>query len=342
MRSPEPGSQERVIHAMRAVATAETSAALGAELDQYRAAWRQTLDTVKQTLSELEASVLKQPVDPSTAVSRLVERLVAVATAAADAAAQQIRTEARAEIGQLQGVLDQSRADLQKTRDELKAAVESLHGERTPRTRAEAAAQDAEQQLKALGAELDTSRAEIARLQKQIAAERAERAALVSAIRSAVGANDAPRVESLAPAVVESREPAAPEPAAPEPAPPEPLQAASEPSNGDTPDADPTQVAYARDLLGKVETMYKADVAARRSASDLVDRLTASLRRARVQFARRIGATDLNEAVVFEQQLAEILNTSEESAFSRHLGIAAYASLSKSASQTDAQAGTSR
>ena len=350
-------SQDHVTALQRRSTTGPTSAP--AELD-YQTAWRHTLVAVKEALADLEAAANRTPVEPMAAVSSLVERLVAVATAAADAAGQHIRAEARAEVAQTQAIVAQVQAELQRERDELKAVSQSLDTERVARGRAEAALNEArdtsersasayELQIRALSAELDTVRADLAaarseleanradveahraqvgthradmaHLRQQIETERTERATLIAAIKHALETGDSGGDPMTA-------------------APPQTTDAElDEVSDSTAPPAggvakqtspqDPKLAAYARELLGRAEAMYRADVAARRSTPEIIDRLTSSLRRARLAFARRIGVTDLKETTIFEQQLAEVLDTSEETTFSRHLGIAAYESLSK-------------
>ena len=314
------------------------TAPVNVELARYREAWRQTLETVKATLADLEAAVVKDGVEPTPSITGLVERLVAVATAAAEAAGQQIRTEAQAEVARVQ-------AELTRQRDELNAIGQSLAAERAARARAESALKDAEgvrrqvasayeSQIASLRGELELNRTELFRLQQQIDTERTERAGLIAAIKQVVKVDHG---ESNAPVPATSEEPSPVESQAAEVtiAPATAPMIATPVINGGTPDAeqvpdpDPELVAYARELLGKAEAMYWADVSARRNTSDLIDRLTSNLRRARLMFARRMGVTDLKETAIFEHQLAEALNTSEEPSFSRHLGIAAYESLSK-------------
>ena len=70
--------------------------------------------------------------------------------------------------------------------------------------------------------------------------------------------------------------------------------------------------------------MYAADVSAGRKSDDLVSRLTQNLRSARNVFRNHIGAAENDELAIFDQQLSKLLETPEETAFTRHLGIAAY------------------
>jgi chromosome segregation ATPase len=339
------------------------SDAAPAELD-YQAAWRHTLVTVKEALADLEAAANRTPVEPMMAVSSLVERLVAVATAAADAAGQHIRAEARAEVAQTQAVVAQVQAELLRAQEQLKALSEDLDAERAARARAEAALADArdaseqassayESRIRSLSTEIDTHRAEVAgsraqveanrveletqraelsRLRQQIETERADRAALIAAITHAISVGEAGRDAGRVTtpltadsarddANADSETSALGEVAGSAP----PTSDAA----GQAASHNPELVAYARELLGRAETLYRADVAARKTTSELIDRLASSLRRARLAFARRMGATNLKETSIFEQQLAEVLDTSEETTFSRHLGIAAYESLSK-------------
>jgi hypothetical protein len=300
---------------------------LSVELARYREAWRQTLETVKATLADLESAVVKDGVEPTPSISGLVERLVAVSTAAAEAAGQQIRAEARAEVARAQ-------AELLRERDDLKAISQQLDAERLTRARSEAALQDAQrmrqQVMAAYESDIASLRAELARLQRLIDSERAERAGIIAAIRQAVKVEGAGSNASFTtPSETTALESNPAEATIVPPAAPLIEAVAVNAERVPDPDPDPALVAYARELLGKAEAMYRADVSARRNTSELIDRLTSNLRRARLMFARRMGVTDLNQTTVFEHELAEVLNTTEEPSFSRHLGIAAYESLSK-------------
>lgn len=222
-----------------------------------------------------------------------------------------------------------------------------------------------ESQLRALEDELEANRAELTRAQQQVETERAERTKLINAIKLAVDAGAAAEAPASSdrPSSDKHRsdkhhsdkhgerpssDKASGERLSSEK--PSSEKLASESKSGSNgvesrtakngtaaaalgPDEPETQqdgelVTYFRVLLGNAEAMYKADMAARRSSIEVVDRLTASLREARDLFAQRVGAVDPTQTALFEHLLAEVLNTSEETSFSRHLGIAAYESLS--------------
>jgi hypothetical protein len=300
--------------------------------------------------------------EASAALAGVVERLVAAATAASEAAAHRARAEARVEIDELQGVLaklreaqDLDRQQLESLTGEfettsakltaaagevttltaqLKTATDELAAERTQaqtaRATAESALKQAEEerrglvaahegQVQTLQADVESLRGELSRLQRQAEAERAERARLVAAIQQVVAPGD------LAVAVPVAAPVATPEPP---PAPPvveKPAAAvASALEMPPPPSSDPGLVIYVEHLLKTVESMYAEDVAARRKPDDVLNRLTDNLRSARNVFRNHVGASDPEELTLFDYQLTKILNTTEDTAFGRHLGIAAY------------------
>ena len=296
---------------------AQVQAELQRERDQLKAVI-QSLDTERVARGRAEAAVIEARKASERSASAYESQIRALST--------ELET-ARAGLDTTRADLDETRADLDKTRAELETKRVELETKRAELEANRAALETNRAGLERDRAELETYRAEVARLRQRIETERAERAALIATIKQAITI-DEPETK-----------------AAPQPTPVEPVRAATvtspivevpasvEPRAEDgakqTTPQNPELAAYARELLGRAEAMYRADVAAKRTTAELIDRLTSSLRRARLAFARRIGVTDLKETLIFEQQLAEVLDTSEETTFSRHLGIAAYESLSK-------------
>jgi hypothetical protein len=339
-------STVRSLQELRSVAVAEMSTLFGLELDRYRDAWRHTFDSVKGTLAELEracdAAVGKNPVQATSALSSIIERLVAAATTATEAAAQRARAESRAEVlnvqqtlSQVEGELQRTREELQRQREELSAVVDSLAKEQTASARAEAALQEAQnlqrQTVSSYESQVQALRSELWGIQQQVESERAVRAKLVTAIRQAVeiegpGAKATVATAAQAEFKPESdRKQVVTSPEAAKPAPDE----ESIPYDSKTP-PDPALVTYVQHLLDTAEAMYNADASAKRGTPDLLDRLTDHLRSARVLFLQRTGVpTDRRESTLFDQLLTHRLNTTADTAFGRHLGIAAHACLSE-------------
>ena len=339
----------RSLQELRGVAVSEMSALFGLELDRYRDAWRNTFDSVKGTLAELEracdAAVGKNPVQATAALSSIIERLVAAATTATEAAAQRARAESRAEVANVEHTLSQveaelkrSRDELESQRDELRAVVDSLAKEQTANARAEAALQEAHnlqrQTVVSYEGQLQSLRTELAGIQQQIEGERAARTKLVNAIRQVVDV-DLSGLSGVKASVSLEQPEFKPEASKPESLssskPTQPAQV-DDSVEGDPSKAppDPALVTYVQHLLDTAEGMYNADAASRRSTADLLDRLTDHLRSARVLFLQRTGITsDRREPTLFDQLLTHRLNTSADTAFGRHLGIAAHACLSE-------------
>jgi DNA repair exonuclease SbcCD ATPase subunit len=242
----------------------------------------------------------------------------------------------------------QAESDLKRERESLKAMGDKLQAEQAARTQADAALKDAEKarqeaekkrqeaeksrqdvvashdaEIKALRAELEAQQSEVARVRQQLEAEKAERARLVSAIRGVVDPGEsAAAAPQPKPAKPKEAAPAAPA-ATSKPA----AERKSESPQGKTagePAAEPELVAYVQHLFNTLEAMYSADVSAGRKSDDLLNRLTQNLRSARNVFRNHIGAPEGADLTLFDHQLSELLGNPEESAFARHLGIAAY------------------
>ena len=77
-------------------------------------------------------------------------------------------------------------------------------------------------------------------------------------------------------------------------------------------------------LLAEMESIYWADLRTEGNAADVVDRLTANLRYAHDVFTRRLATSGVDDATLFERQMAILLDSKPETSFARHLAIAAY------------------
>jgi hypothetical protein len=314
-----------LVERLVAVATAAADAAGQHIRAEARAEVAQTQALVAQVQAELQRER-----DQLKAVSQTLDT-ERVARARAEAALEEARDASERSASAYEAQLRSLSAELEANRAEFEASRAQAETNRAQVDANRAELETHRAELETRRAEIETRRAEIAHLRQQVEAERAERAALIAAIKQAITAGEAggdarglttyPTTELEA-----DRSGAATSAPIDVPASPAPP---SDDNVRQAPPQNPELAAYARELLGRAETMYRADVAARRSTSELIDRLTSSLRRARLAFARRMGATDLKHTTIFEQQLAEVLDTSEETTFSRHLGIAAYESLSK-------------
>jgi hypothetical protein len=96
-------------------------------------------------------------------------------------------------------------------------------------------------------------------------------------------------------------------------------------SKGAEPEAiDRRLVEYAAHLFEHIGVIYKADVDAMSDLSLIVERLAANLRHARAAFGRRLESCGGGDAGVFDTQLALLLDAESQTAFGRHLAIAAY------------------
>jgi hypothetical protein len=86
-------------------------------------------------------------------------------------------------------------------------------------------------------------------------------------------------------------------------------------------------VEYGAHLFQHIQSIYNADVDAMTDMSLIVERLVANLRHARAAFGRRLEACGGRDWSAFDRQLALLLDSEAQSAFGRHLAIAAYSYL---------------
>jgi hypothetical protein len=87
---------------------------------------------------------------------------------------------------------------------------------------------------------------------------------------------------------------------------------------------DPRLAEYAAHLFDHIQLIYKADIEALDDFSVIVERLAANLRHARVAFGRRLETCGGGDSSAFEAHLARLLEAEPQTAFGRHLAIAAY------------------
>ncbi len=333
-----------LVERLVAVATAAADAAGQHIRAEARAEVAQTQALVAQVQAELmrereQLKALSQGLNTERAARARAEAALEEARAAGErtASAYESRIRSlsaegdtrRAELEANRAALETNRAALEASRTELETSRTEAGAMRAEIESHRAAVEGHRAAVDVNRVEADAQRVELAHLRREIETVRSERSTLIAAIRQAIGEGGSGAiVPPPATAIdLETNRTEADDAA-------KMVEAApASPPAGEgakrTVQQNPELEAYARELIGKAEAMYQADVAARRSTADLVDRLTSSLRRARLAFARRMGATSLNETTIFEQQLAEVLDSSEETTFSRHLGIAAYESLSK-------------
>jgi hypothetical protein len=323
------------------------------------ASLKETITTLERSTDE----AIGNSQSSQAGVTALADKLAAAANAASNAAAQRARTEARVELEKVQATLTAVKTDLEKTREQLqtantnlqaeqkargeaesalkqereslKAAGDKLLAEQRARAQADAALKEAEKakqeltstheaQLKTLRTQVEGHHAEVAQLQQQIDAEKGERMRLVNAIRGVVDPGEhAPPAPPLK-FVPKSKEPAPATPAASSKPATERKAESAPAKTANQPEPEPELVAYVQHLFNTLEAMYSADVSAGRKSDDLLNRLTQNLRSARNVFRNHIGASEAADLTLFDQQLAELLGNPEESAFARHLGIAAY------------------
>lgn len=231
--------------------------------------------------------------------------------------------------------VEELRTELARERERAGTAARAFDGAEGARLRAEAACNEArivresmvsvyESRLKATQEDLDAARTTTVDLQRQLEAERAERARLVATIRTvqqafasvdpvaAVADNGETRERTRGTGASASTTPADRGltliASTPPPAPiaaPQPL------------------LDYLNQLFAQIETIYDEDQRSR-PLTEVVDRLTANLRCARDMFAKRAEAAGVSGAALFDQQLSERLNRSTETPLMRHLAIAAH------------------
>lgn len=288
--------------------------------------WRGTLDSVKETLATLERDCESAIEAQEAGVAGLIDTLVGKATAEAEAAAQQARAEAQIEIAGLQAereelrrTVDALQANLQVEQDKRAAAQEQLELEFAARVRVEAKNEaaarahqqrmaEAEAQIHKLRAETNDRKSELALVNQQLAAAKADSAKLLRTFQSLqrVLSNE----QSETPASDNAAEPGSFPPAEPEAAgieaPPEALQDIAQ-------------------ILTQIEDMHTADLNSGLLPMAVVDALTANLRYARETIISRSPLDPAHAEALFDQQLDVVLEVNAGSAFGRHLSIAAYA-----------------
>jgi hypothetical protein len=82
-------------------------------------------------------------------------------------------------------------------------------------------------------------------------------------------------------------------------------------------------VEYVTQMLDEIERIYWSDSGSDLTPAELLDRLTANLNYARDAFLRRAGSTPAGISLL-EQHVTTLLETKAETSFGRHLGFAAY------------------
>ena len=316
---------------VRDLAHTATSAVVTDEVRRSHSEWCHVLETVKETLANLERTCEAAIGAHEAGVDGLIETIVGAADAEAVAAAQQTRAQAEIEIVDLQEALDRHRVDLQVERDMVKDAGEQLDEERAARVRAESERDEAqrvsqqiasatESQMQALRAETDAQKSELALVRQQLETERAERSRLTATFQSVQRALSSAQPGEMA------LDPVAPAPSRLQDKPADlqsnPVAEAQAPAVEPHPEA----VEHIKRLLEEAEAMYWTDINSGRAPSEVVDRLTGILRYARDLVVGRWGSADCDAAAVFEQQIAVLLDAKAETSFGRHLSISAFAS----------------
>ena len=327
---------------LRQLVETELTALMTDETTRRDDQWRQTLDSFKRALVELEqtcevaSSRSSEPL-PAAAVSDLVEKCVGAAAAEQEAAVQQTRIEAEAEIRRLQDLLDRSQdlvgrleVESRTERDKLKTALDAIDKEHAVRTHVEAALQEAhatskqvagalKAQLHTAHAELEAERTESVQLKRQLEAVTSERAKLLDAlqtVRQAVTFAATPQPISGPDAVGHdvNQTHAARTPAT------------LAPKAAETPDAQGQTefVAYIDKLFGDIEAIYWRDLRSQQDQSDTVARLTANLRYALAAVVQQSGSSMSGASALFERQLMTLMDAKADTSFARHLAIAAY------------------
>ncbi len=256
------------------------------------------------------------------------------ARAEAEAVAERARTEAKAvdeANRKLQG-------ELQTERDRAKSLDRDLQDAKQGRTKAEAALEDAhaaqqksvaalEKQLQTARAELESERAEVMQLKKNIEAEKVARGKLLEALQTVQRAvsldapNPAAASDESAPAPAAAKSKAAHAEAVAEPAVNRPLKLIK---TGASAELERELTEYVKQLFEQIQSIYTSDLKSTDDSAMVVDRLTANLRHAHSVFSRRLESTNAGESRVFEEQLALLLDAQSQTSFGRHLAIAAY------------------
>lgn len=325
--------------------------ALFTEASQRNNDWWRTLESIKDTLAGLQRTcegasdkLTENQSTSAAAVSELVEEFVAAATSDREAAVQRARSAAQVEMARLQGLIGDLQAESQIDRDKLKTAREEIDAERGLRVRAEAACQGAREVCEQTASRFQ---AQLQAMHIELETEKAERAKLVAALQTVQ------RAVSFAEPIDPTPKPTRPlVPRSPsedresahttrtiEPAPPanSPLELVDNTSVSEA-QADPDLIEYAKQLLDEIEVLYWADLDARRQPADVVDRLIANLRYAHDAYARRCDSAAIGETTLFERHMTKLLDTKSETSFGRHLAVAAYECATSSNSPTTARA----
>jgi chromosome segregation ATPase len=316
---------------VRDLAHTATSAVVTDEVRRSHSEWCRTLEAVKETLANLERTCESAIEAHEAGVDGLIETLVGAADAEAVAAAQQTRAQAEIEIVDLQEALDRQRVDLQVERDMVKDANEQLDEERAARVGAESERDEAqrvsqqiasatESQMRALRAESDAQKSELALVRQQLETERAERSRLTATFQSVQRALSSAQSGEMA------LDPVAPAPSRLQDKPADLQSNAVAEAQAPAVEPHPEAVEHIKRLLEEAEAMYWTDINSGRAPSEVVDRLTGILRYARDLVVGRWGSADCDAAAVFEQQIAVLLDAKAETSFGRHLSISAFAS----------------
>jgi hypothetical protein len=318
----------------------------------WHAQWRQTLQTMKETLAGLEQAC-DSAIDAREAeVSGLIETLVQGAAAEATTAADRTQEQAQIEIRELQqasvilrATVETLQAGIETERDNVKRLSAQLEGEGAARASAERERDElqrgcqgriaaAEAKAEALQAELQAQKAELAVARQQLEAAFAERSKLTTTVRLIQRALALSVPSDIAvPAGVEdkdpivSREGAQHRPTERSAAPKAPPEA---PNPADAArraliEAHPDAVEDITRMLEQVETLYHQDVESGRPGIEVVDRFTASLRHARSLIVGRWSTDTVDAQTLFRYHMDLLLEQRADTSFGRHLGMAAYA-----------------
>jgi chromosome segregation ATPase len=327
----------RLTEEVRDVGQTAASAVITEEVHRSHAAWRRTLDSVKETLAALERTCETALDEQEADLAGLIESLVRSATAGAESAAEQTRAQAQIEIAELQAAVDTLRADLQAERDAVKTTSAQLDAEVAARVRAEGERDEAqrtsqqimsetESRVEAVRIESRRQQADLSLARQQLEAARAERSKLMATFESlqrvlAVGQSGDAALEPMT--LMETRQFEVPADTTPDPA--RSFESVEPVAEDPVVEAHPEAVEDISQLLEQIEAMYSADLTSGRSPIEVVDRLTGSLRYARDVAVARWGSADCDAGALFDRQIAVLLDLKGGTSFGRHLSISAYA-----------------
>jgi hypothetical protein len=361
----KPTTNEPEQRDLRQLVATELSALFAREATRRNSEWCGALESIKATLVSLErtcgtASVklTENPAASATAITELVETIVATAARDKTAAVERIRSEAQVEIARLEGLVGRLRAEALAEREQVKAARGEVETHRTERARAEAACQEAKSEtartatqlgarLQEAQVELQTERALVSQLRRQIDAGSVEHARLkaaVQAVQRAVLFDDAvnatqglpaelPTVSPVQARVSTDRPGDQPKPSVTpnggQPTRTKPITTAE--VQADPPDtghsseapADPAVIGLINRQFAEIERMYYADVEAKRNPMNVVDRLIANLRCGYSALCQSCSS-DAQASLLFERHMMSLVDSKAETSFARHLSIAAY------------------